>query len=67
MQRIGELVQRVGGTTDNCNSNEVARRRQRLDAAPMRCGDAMAMQPHRRRCNRTETGAKTGAYSIRYV
>jgi hypothetical protein len=34
---------------------------QRCDALPMQCGDATAMWPRRRRCNRAETGAETGA------
>jgi len=48
-------VQRVGCqcTTGRCYSNEVS------DA--MRCGDATAMRPRRRRCDCAETGAETGA------
>ena len=34
---------------------------QRCNALPMQCGDATAMWPRRRRCNRAETGAETGA------
>jgi len=48
-------VQRVGCqcTTGRCYSNEVS------DA--MRCGDATAMRPRRRRCDCAETGAETDA------